>query len=426
MGERIHGMEDIFQDGIDDVYVNGPTVWERIYGLAGQLYCASGLSSWCFSRHGELKVDSFPSYRQYLTFFQLGGCLEYALKHADEVRGPMLLTDPLDMMWITDCYFEEGKLNVLFVCGPVFNTRSSVRNLEAALRKLNVSAELRQLFLEKLEIVPVLSQANIIQYVKMLHYTLTGKYISAGGIHYQSSERQPDEANPPLVNNPEKEMAVEKAIVQMIREGKIYSLGTVDKQASFLSAVGFGMNEPKRESRNYMIIFTALCTRAAMEGGLAPSVAKQLEAHYIRCIEKSNLITDLINLKYAILEDFTTRVRACRQSPEMSPAIQACCVYIQSHLCENLELENIARAVGYTEYYLTKKFYKETGIRLADYIKGARIEQAKIMLMSGQSVQSISDDLQFSARSYFSKVFKDTVGMTPAEYRMKNGRGETE
>ena len=49
-----------------------------------------------------------------------------------------------------------------------------------------------------------------------------------------------------------------------------------------------------------------------------------------------------------------------------------CCEYIQSNLLKPLELSDIAKEVGYTEYYLTKKFNKEMGVRLLDYIKIGR------------------------------------------------------
>ena len=34
---------------------------------------------------------------------------------------------------------------------------------------------------------------------------------------------------------------------------------------------------------------------------------------------------------------------------------------MHSHLTDNILLDDIAAAVGYTSYYLTKKFYRETG-----------------------------------------------------------------
>lgn len=428
MSERINGMEDIFQDGIDEMlFEHSKSLIHRMYVMAGQFYCAAGMSSWCFSRNGELYNNPFPSYHDFLIFFRLGGCLDYAMEQAGKIRTPMLLTDPLDLVWIAEWTHADDAPYLLFVFGPVFSTRSSVKNVEESLWRLEVSQKLRKNFIEKLEIIPVLGQSTIIQYAKMLHYNITGMSVDIGGIHYQPSKSvimSQDEDMPKLTgSNPEQSRALEKVVLQMVKEGNVFGLSSAEKIANYDI---YGTGEPKRDGKDSLIILAALCARAAMDGGLAPMVAKQVETHYIRIIEKSPKLTDLMNLRSMILEDFTTRVRATRETPEISPAIRECCTYINAHLRDSLELANIARAIGYTEYYLTKKFYKETGMRLSDYIKGARIEQAKIMLMSNVTIQSIADELQFSSRSFFTKVFKDVVGMSPAEYRELNGKEANE
>ncbi len=418
-------MEETARRGVDQaLFDNTKGVEARMYVLAGQLFCAAGVACWCFDRGGELKGGTFPTHRDFLTFFRLGGCLDYALEHREEIRGPMLLTDTLDLMWIAEWFRNGGEPNLLFTCGPMFNTRSSVDNVEARLRKMNISLTLQKALLEKLETVPVLSQANIVQFVKMLHYNITGMFVASGGIHYQSSGGIEGEKSVEPETHSSQVWELEKNMLRLVREGNISGLGAADRMTAFSTTEGYGLGDPKREARDSMVAFTALCARAAMDGGLTPRVARETEAHYVRLIEKCGRLTELMRLKPMILEDFITRVRALRSAPEMSPAIQEVCTYIHSHLTDKLELADIAREVGYTAYYLTKKFYRETGVRLSDYVKGARIERAKIMLMTGKTVQAIADELHFTTRSYFTKVFRDAVGMSPAEYRASNGRGE--
>ena len=65
---------------------------------------------------------------------------------------------------------------------------------------------------------------------------------------------------------------------------------------------------------------------------------------------------------------------------------------------------------------------------MQDYIKEAKIEYAKIQLLTtSKGIQEISDLLNFSSRNYFSKVFREIVGVTPAAFQnQKNGlAGET-
>lgn len=57
-------------------------------------------------------------------------------------------------------------------------------------------------------------------------------------------------------------------------------------------------------------------------------------------------------------------------------------------------------------------------MRMTDYINQARIEEAKIELLTTRKpIQEISDEFQFGTRNYFGKIFREQTGMTPAAYR---------
>lgn len=119
-----------------------------------------------------------------------------------------------------------------------------------------------------------------------------------------------------------------------------------------------------------------------------------------------------------MLEDFIEKVHEGKQNYGVSKTINACCNYIKEHLTENLTLEKLAKEIGYTEYYLTRKFNKEMGIKLLDYIREMRLEYAKIWLTTTtKSIEEISEELHLGTRSYFSRIFKESTGMTPAAYR---------
>ena len=168
-------------------------------------------------------------------------------------------------------------------------------------------------------------------------------------------------------------------------------------------------------------IFTALCARAAMEGGLSPRIAKQLEVQYIRAIEQCTDV-GLIEVNSAMVSDFVHRVHDCRMNPALSDAVQEICAYVHSHLTDDILLDDIAAAVGYTSYYLTKKFYRETGQRMTDYINHAKMQYACVQLTgTDKTLQQISEELHYSSRSYFTAVFRKVIGCSPTEYRNNGG-----
>lgn len=68
--------------------------------------------------------------------------------------------------------------------------------------------------------------------------------------------------------------------------------------------------------------------------------------------------------------------------------------------------------------FCSRKFQKEMGTRLSEYIRDTRLEYAKIWLLSTEkTVQEISEQLQFCSRNYFSRVFREKEGVSPQEFR---------
>lgn len=99
-------------------------------------------------------------------------------------------------------------------------------------------------------------------------------------------------------------------------------------------------------------------------------------------------------------------------------SVQKVKTYVKEHLHEDITRERIAEYVYLNPSYLSRLFRKETNMSMVDYINHQRIETSKFFLeQSDLSVLSISVKVGFSYVSYFDKVFKKSVGMTPAEYR---------
>ena len=88
------------------------------------------------------------------------------------------------------------------------------------------------------------------------------------------------------------------------------------------------------------------------------------------------------------------------------------------NIYEKIDLETLAGVVGYTKYYLTRKFKSELGISIWDYINQRKVERAKILLSDpSKTIQDISDMLNYCSRSYFSEIFQQHTGFWPSDYR---------
>lgn len=92
--------------------------------------------------------------------------------------------------------------------------------------------------------------------------------------------------------------------------------------------------------------------------------------------------------------------------------------HIEDHLSENLTLAAIARASNYSKYHLHRRFSKEAGMTMSDYICRRRLtEAAKILVFTNWSVLGIAMMVGFGSQQAFSTAFKRMFKKTPGQYR---------
>lgn len=97
--------------------------------------------------------------------------------------------------------------------------------------------------------------------------------------------------------------------------------------------------------------------------------------------------------------------------------------YIDDHYFEtSLSLNTISEKFKYNPKYLSSFFKKNFGVGLCEYINLIRIQHACELMDRGfSSIKEISSMIGFSDSSYFAKVFKKQLKITPKEY--SNDRG---
>jgi YesN/AraC family two-component response regulator len=116
--------------------------------------------------------------------------------------------------------------------------------------------------------------------------------------------------------------------------------------------------------------------------------------------------------------DFIMRVNKCRTNLNVSSIIRSCVNYIELHVEGKVDISDLSKRFGYTDYYLSRKFKEQVGHSVNDYIKMIKIERAKILLTStDNTILQISEKLGFCSRSYFGDIFKSIVGMSAVTYR---------
>ena len=93
--------------------------------------------------------------------------------------------------------------------------------------------------------------------------------------------------------------------------------------------------------------------------------------------------------------------------------------YIREHYASELSMQDVARAMNYSDAYFCKLFKQCFKVNFSAYLNEFRVEKARELLATTRlSVREVSIACGYSDSNYFARVFKRITGQTPSEYRV--------
>ena len=85
---------------------------------------------------------------------------------------------------------------------------------------------------------------------------------------------------------------------------------------------------------------------------------------------------------------------------------------------ETVTLKHLSEQIGYSEFYLSRKFKEISGLQFREYLHHRKLAFAlKEIRDSEDSILEIALKYGFSSHEAFSRAFRDAYGMAPSEYR---------
>jgi len=99
--------------------------------------------------------------------------------------------------------------------------------------------------------------------------------------------------------------------------------------------------------------------------------------------------------------------------------IRTAAEFINLNYEKKITVDDLCRVSGYSPAHLRRLFIKHYGISPREYISQRRVEAAMEMLKDTpmRTVEDIAEALGICSPSYFCKLFKEKVGLTPLEYK---------
>ena len=168
----------------------------------------------------------------------------------------------------------------------------------------------------------------------------------------------------------------------------------------------------------------SVLSRSAVEGGVDINVMLEKNLSYINKVMHINDPEDLCAWISVALNEFIELVYSsqdAKKTTQIRPAIN----YIDANYDNPLTLTEIAKTSYLSVSRLAHIFKEQMGITIIDYLTSVRIDRAKqLLLTTNQNCTEICFQVGYNNQSYFTRIFKEFVGMTPRKFRAQNLRKE--
>ena len=383
------------------------------------LHCSHPIHLWEYTEDLELIQSDYSK-------IQFGGDLLSEMKIKDLLRDnthagthkPLFVENRLGLIFLIAYAYKQIPGRV-YVLGPAFTGADSLTSFNELLQTTGLPFTDQRYTLDEIKATPIISSANLLQYAVTLHYLINNEHISVNEIEFRStSERDPKETLDRITSEHRGIYEGEQSFLKLIKEGNPDYAKGLQKMLRLSSGMRVEKGNTVRNAKNNLLVLLTLVSRASIEGGLDPAISYNLNDYYANRLEKCQSVAEAARLSQEMLEDYTQRNRIQRKKDGISRPIKAACDYISIHIDEPITISDLARNAGYTDYYFSRRFKEETGLSVSEYIRNAKIERAKLLLLdSGLSINEIYEELGFGTRNNFFQTFKKVTGVSPSEFR---------
>lgn len=312
------------------------------------------------------------------------------------------------------------------VIGPINDFPYTSESLKAISREFSVNNSKKDSFFDFFKNIPYHNLDVFINTLLFINYTLnhielTKKDVELS-VDYQFNMKLSREYIEKIYEAKEEELlynsfATENAMTRFVETGNVAALKTFSDQAKH-TKVGIIAQDNLRQWKNMFIVAVTLTSRAAMRGGLTPSLAYQLSNVYLQQVERLTNIDEVHSLLRQVRLDYANRVAKSIVPVSADNILHEVIQYVKENTNKLITVTKIADHVGYSRSSLSRKVKKELGFELGGFIRKCKLEDAKDLLaLTDKSISEISNYLCFSSQSHFQRSFKDQYGMTPNTYR---------
>jgi len=110
---------------------------------------------------------------------------------------------------------------------------------------------------------------------------------------------------------------------------------------------------------------------------------------------------------------------SCRSQSDDATIVQ-CQAWAAQHYDHAAPVGEMVKISGLAERSFKRRFAKATGMAPMEYVQTVRLEEAKqILETTDQPIELVAQDVGYGDASFFTRLFRRKVGLTPANYRKR-------
>ena len=215
----------------------------------------------------------------------------------------------------------------------------------------------------------------------------------------------------------EERYAVEDKLLSYIKNGDIILAESHFEKYTLSPSEIIRTKDSVRNTKNLLLSANTLFRKAAHMGGVHPIYLDELSGKWAIKIEQSLSLEALNNISMQMIRSYCLLTKKHSLS-KYSSIVKQALTFINLNISSNITVKQVANEVGLSPDYLTRLFRKELGVNIITYINQKRIYTSLNLLKNTNlSISEIGDLIGLSNTSYFYKLFKKEIGISPKQYK---------
>jgi two-component system response regulator YesN len=411
--------------------------WDRARLAADQYSLATGIACHVIDEIGSSLTPEHhgapPSCSLCHTYREVSGntvnCRQvhlYGGTQSFRFGGRYTYTCPLSLIHFTSPLMEDGQMKGSLVAGPVLLIDPDEYLDDELSKRTDMDPEKRRRLKDSLSGIPRVGTERARAMADQLLYTATWvtgwdartladsetRASQMARIAERIQQLKEEEDGSGKTSYP---IDKERALLRSIAFGdKAESAALLNELlGSLYFATGADLETMKVRTRELVV----LLSRAALDGGADPESVFGLNLRSHDDISGFRSVDQLSHWLGGMLQKYVSYVfdvQAVRHRDVILRAMS----FIRREFTDKVSLEDVAAEVSLSPTYFSRLFKEEAGQSFKSYLNDLRIGEAKNLLRETDiPLIDIASRVGFEDQSYFSRVFRNVVGISPGRFR---------